>query len=109
MRLDGSMAHGKPFLSNFRDKPVILAQWQKVGRALRRPASLQSTARGAPGPPKCILSLREPAHGLPAQPGVEPLDAFRLEERPKARTFGGHMKNFFTSMLGALVALIIFT
>ncbi len=27
----------------------------------------------------------------------------------KAASFRGHMKNFFTSMLGALVALIIFT
>ena len=48
-----------------------------------------------------------PAH--PFTTALEPLDAFRLEERGKARTVGGHMKNFFTSMLGALVALIIFT
>lgn len=39
---------------------------------------------------------------------MEPLDSFRLEERGKARTVHAHMKNFFTSMLGALVALIIF-
>jgi len=48
-------------------------------------------------------------HDLAVQPDLGPLDAFRLEDGENARSFVGYMKNFFTSMLGALVALIIFT
>lgn len=45
----------------------------------------------------------------PYIPGLRPSVLIRLEEGREAGSVRSHMKNFFTSMLGALVALMIFT